>query len=122
MPINTAKLNRAIQKAHRATVQAYSQQCKAEIQADKWEWDGLTQRSTGEIVGSPRDIVDTGALLDSQEIIYRGANYAVIEWSVDYAGEVHEGTPDKPGRPWTKTALQEIDLQQVFADELRKNL
>lgn len=38
------------------------------IEAPIWFWPNNTQRSDGTIVGSPRDIVDTGALRDSQSI------------------------------------------------------
>jgi hypothetical protein len=39
---------------------------KTSIQSDKWEWDRETYRRNGEIVDSPRNIVDTGELLSSQ--------------------------------------------------------
>jgi hypothetical protein len=36
------------------------------INDEIYVWPRLTKRSTGEIAGSPRDIVDTGAFRDSQ--------------------------------------------------------
>lgn len=39
---------------------------KESIQSDKWEWDRETYRRNGEIVDSPRNIVDTSELLNSQ--------------------------------------------------------
>lgn len=38
------------------------------IQDERWEWDRPTVRSDGSVVGSPRDIVDTGELLRSQSL------------------------------------------------------
>lgn len=42
------------------------------IEAPIWYWPNFTVRSSGNIVGSPRDIVDTGALRDSQTIEFTG--------------------------------------------------
>lgn len=39
---------------------------KDSILSTKWEWDRTTYRKNGEIVDSPRNIIDTGELLDSQ--------------------------------------------------------
>lgn len=39
---------------------------KSSIQSDKWEWDRETCRKSGQVVDSPRNIVDTGELLNSQ--------------------------------------------------------
>jgi hypothetical protein len=36
------------------------------IESDIWAWPRLTIRHDGLLVGSPRDIVDTGALINSQ--------------------------------------------------------
>lgn len=38
------------------------------IEDERWEWDRPTRRSDGSLAGSPRDIVDTGALRDSQRL------------------------------------------------------
>lgn len=39
---------------------------KNSIVSKKWEWDRPTYRRNGDVVGSPRDIVDNGELLNSQ--------------------------------------------------------
>jgi len=38
------------------------------IEDERWDWDRTTRRSDGTVVTSPRDIVDTGALRDSQRL------------------------------------------------------
>ena len=38
------------------------------IEAEIWDWPRATIRSTGEVADSPRNIVDTGALKDSQTL------------------------------------------------------
>lgn len=42
------------------------------MESDIWYWPNFTVRKSGGIVGSPRDIVDTGALIDSQTIDFTG--------------------------------------------------
>jgi hypothetical protein len=39
---------------------------KESISDEKWEWDKTTYRRNGEVVDSPRNIIDTGELLNSQ--------------------------------------------------------
>ncbi|MEP0873615.1 hypothetical protein NDA01_28045 [Trichocoleus desertorum AS-A10] len=125
--LNLGKLNEAIAESFEATVDAYAEQCQVEITSDKWDWPRTTHRQNGEIVNSPRSIVDTGELRDSQqEPEYLDDNTAVIEWTAPHALEVHNGIVEngilKPSRPWTETALQEIDLTQVMSEELRDRL
>lgn len=57
---------------------------------------------------SPRDIVDTHALADSQHTDRVGST-ARISWGdsqVDYAINVHEGGGSKPARRWTREAIK----------------
>lgn len=42
------------------------------IESDIWDWPNRTLRVSGEIVDSPRNIVDTGRLRDSQDIEFFG--------------------------------------------------
>jgi hypothetical protein len=39
---------------------------KGSITDKKWKWDRVTYRRNGEVADSPRNIVDTSELLDSQ--------------------------------------------------------
>ena len=50
----------------KAIAEQFDHQCREAIEATMWQWDRVTHRSNGQVVGSPRDIVDTGALRDSQ--------------------------------------------------------
>lgn len=36
--------------------------------SDIWDWNSITQRQSGEVVGSPRNIVDLGGLYESQTV------------------------------------------------------
>jgi hypothetical protein len=53
---------------------------------------------------SPRDIVDTGALGESQLVQLNGDTIN-MSWNVDYATSVHEGVGNKPARRWTREAI-----------------
>lgn len=41
---------------------------KDQIMSNNWSWDRQTTRSSGAVVDSPRDIVDTGNLLNGQRL------------------------------------------------------
>ena len=51
------------------TVEALHGEIKGQITDEKWEWDRATVRSSGEVVGTPRSIVDTGELLNGQTYV-----------------------------------------------------
>ena len=57
-----------IDQAFRGTAIAYNRQMQVEISSKVWDWPGKTKRKNGEIAGSPRDIVDTGELRNSQSL------------------------------------------------------
>lgn len=40
---------------------------EAMIRDERWEWDRVTKRSDGSVAGSPRTIVDTETLVNSQQ-------------------------------------------------------
>lgn len=81
-----------------------------------WEWPRPTVRSDGKEVTSPRNIVDTGSLRQSNTFGIERYE-AVFRWTANYASFVHEGAMifpygDKrrkrvwtPPRPWTSAVL-----------------
>jgi hypothetical protein len=83
----------------------------------QWGWkgpDGVTRRKNGEEVTEPRDIVDTGALLQSKKRTQVSRNVVDFEWAAEHAEEVHDGYTAKnggvmPARPWTEPTLADID-------------
>lgn len=79
-----------------------------------WDYGRETRRKNGEVVDSPRDIYDTGALYDSGRDSFKitsSANAVRANWTWDaaspggyrYATDVHEGEGTSAGwpRPWT---------------------
>ena len=70
-----------------------------------------------------RDIVDTGALKNSQTIENVNPYLTEISYNTDYALLVHEGYIKKdgfmqPGRPWMTDAVDELDIIKTFEKEL----
>lgn len=132
MKLNQQALTRVtnqVNAAFVATVQEFASTCQEHIVDERWEWP------RGQ---SPRDIVDTGRLRDSQtqpfyQSIPKGLQ-ATIRWDPInpntgesyaykvYAGEVVNGLV-LPGRPWVDSALEEMGGQGfgvVFEQEAKR--
>ena len=98
----------------------------------KWDWPRKTYRKNGQIIDAgKRDIVDTGALLNSKRRETISANITEFIWDdtsrgFDVATAVHDGGRtknggDMPARPWTDHALDEIDaIVATIINEERK--
>ncbi|MBD2018660.1 hypothetical protein H6F43_00485 [Leptolyngbya sp. FACHB-36] len=126
MKLNLSKLNRAISRAWDGTIDAYAEQCQEELTAEKWTWNGTTKRRNGETVGTPRDRRDEDELFDSQTIVQVDEETAIVGYTAAHAAIVHEGyAADEtiyPGTPWLRTALEELPLDRVMSDKLRREL
>lgn len=121
MAIDSYKLNQAIIQAFHYVVNEFAQTTTEMIDAEMWEWPRPTIRSTGQIATSPRDIVDTGHLRDSQVVgIHR--NEAEVAYPVHYAAYVHEGTSNTPPRPFFFAAIEEVDWEKMLAREIVRRL
>ena len=106
------------------------------MEAPVWSWPGATHRRSGELAGSPRNIVDTGKLRGSLKVSAKFLKTRTtfnIAYSAPYAKFVHDGgymvpygdrrrsTVYLPGRPWITAALQggvsgvkAYDIQREF--------
>lgn len=130
-PQAITRVTNQVNAAFVATVQEFANTCQEHITDDRWEWP------RGQ---SPRDIVDTGRLRDSQtQPFYRSIPsglQARITWNPInpdtgeayaykvYAGEVVNGQIN-PGRPWVDSALEEMGNQGfggVFEREAKRFL
>ena len=96
---------------------------KDEIRAVQYNWPRPTRRSRGQVVTSPRDIVDTGAFIRSQIRKTTGPQSLELAYSwgggrygVNYAGIILAGIPERgyPGRDWIKPALDKHPLDAFF--------
>lgn len=91
---------------------------------EKWDWNGAegkTRRKNGQVVTEPRDIVDTGDLLQSKRRETINASVTEFIWDDDVAELVHDGGKTKkgglyPARPWTEPTLEELNnvIDTVF--------
>ncbi|QLE47987.1 hypothetical protein FD724_07535 [Nostoc sp. C057] len=85
-----------------------------------------TLRNNGDLVGSPRNILDEEELYNSL-VIARSANAAEYTWESDHAAIIHDGATTKngtelPARPWTKVGLEECDAAELMQQQLNKLL
>lgn len=95
---------------------------KEQIQASQYTWPGETKRKNGQIVGSPRNIVDTGRFLASQRRERPSATTLLFTWNTPYAATILTGYTTKNGtlipgtdRNWIKPALEAEPLDKFFA-------
>lgn len=126
--INRLVINRLVNESFEATADAFADAQTQALNAEIYEWDGtITHRKSGEIVGSPRDAVDTGELENSL-IQLKTIGARTYLYLATHALDVHEGyvTPSgnaKPARRWTEVAYQRfINLEAKMAEELRQRL
>ncbi len=73
-----------------------------------------------------RDIVDTGALKESQSIERVTPFKTVFHYDTDYALYVHEGYTLRngkmqPSRPWMWDGINELDIEKTFIEEFENN-
>ena len=77
--IDHNRISKAVTSAFDATIDRLSDEFDNAITADVWQWSGVTVRRNGDIVSSPRDIVDEGSLLGSQVILRRGYSAVYVD-------------------------------------------
>ena len=99
---------------------------------EKWDWwinprtgqYNETQRRNGQRVTSPRDIIDTGTLLQSK--MFRASpNKRRWIWDTPYAYLVKNGYETSrgsivPGRDWIKAALKELPFSDFIQNYFRR--
>ena len=115
--LDTSAFDKAVAKATQELVNRLSVEYTKEISSAKWDW----------VDGQQRDIVDTGRLRACQTVRLVSDTKYEFNWPVEYAAQVHEGTKLKgggewPARPWTRTALENVDSKSFFESILRREL
>ncbi|WP_375495554.1 hypothetical protein [uncultured Nostoc sp.] len=124
--IDLNKLDSVINRAFDVVVEAQGEAFQNALTSDIWEWPRETLRQNGDLVGSPRNILDSEELYNSL-VISRTASAAEYTWEADYAAIVHDGATTKngtelPARPWTKVGLEECDAAGIMQQQLNKLL
>lgn len=89
---------------------------KVETEDNKWTWPRPTIRSDGTIAGSPRDVIDTGAFLESIDYVYTQLDEGEHRIDVPYALDVVLGVGDKPAR----NVFQIPIYERLFPEFLKK--
>lgn len=103
---------------------------KTEISTAQFPWPRTTVRRNGQVVGSPRDIVDLGRLRASQQRVTLGAAGLSLgyRWGGSQApyaplvltGYVTSRGSVVPGRDWILPALNRHPLDVFFAQQWRR--
>lgn len=117
-----ATLKGASKQAMGVTQRGLEQDLVGAMRDEVWLWSGTTQRMNGRTVGSPRNIVDMGRLLNSLTWTKSAANASGYKltgkYSAPYATQVHYGAYVRPygnsnaaavwtpGRPWVDGVLR----------------
>ena len=107
---------------------------QAAIAKKAWNWPRETIRVNNKAVGSPRTIVDTGALRQSNLFTMTGPLSATFSWTTNYASFVHEGAMIfpwgnihaprvyTPPRPWTSAVLGTEKVNGIDVFDINKRL
>jgi hypothetical protein len=114
----TVKTSRRLAGAAQAANEAAARAVFAELagrfqdalRKQAYDWPRDTERSNGQVVGSPRNIIDSGALAQQQQAPDIRGMTAVYRNTSPYAVAVHEGATLSngtilPARPWTGAVL-----------------
>lgn len=111
----------------------YAAEADRQITAVKWFWPNQTvRRFSREVVGSPRDIVDSGQLLQSRQAPQVANNAMTIQWNAPYALNVAVGKygsytnqfgkevqPKQVARNWIDATLEQLPAARLFAEKWR---
>ena len=123
-----ANIPAAARKAADLAARAVFTELFAEMQnalgSKVWAWPRETERVNGGIVGSPRNVIETGLLRQSGVAFFPSARSARFVWSVDYASHVRDGAwvfpyGDRsrrvytPGRPWDLAVTGEVKVPGI---------
>ena len=100
------------------------EQFKTEIKTAQFKWPNTTQRQNGKEVSSPRDIVDTGDFLRSQQPGKVsgdgvGSHSLLFRWTAAYALAIYLGYynyrfEERKIRNWIKPALEKVPMLIFF--------
>ena len=112
---NRDKIRRAMREAYKETVMLIGIECTKEISRVQ-QWEGFNDL---------RDIVDTGQLRASQQIVFTDEDTsAEIQYNTEYAAPVHEGAVIKykngnrrtiKPRPWIRAAMRNINFRATMS-------
>ena len=126
----TDSVYKAASQAFREYVAKIGDQFQDEIESQTWTWTPgvTTRRRNGIPVTSPRDIVDTGQLRDSQQKPVISSDLygfsATINWTAPYAEIVLNGPKgfngaSYPARNWIESGMKKLDMEKFIKGRLK---
>jgi hypothetical protein len=113
--VPNAQINQAFENACRQ----FGEEHQNAISSKSYSWGRTTKRKNKSIAGSPRDIVDTGALKKSYAFIRTSSTRFELRWNAKHASTVFHGKANYPSRNWHLLAKQTFDLSAVTQSNLR---
>lgn len=103
-----------------------SKKFKDKIESEAFEWPNVTIRKNGSVVTSPRNIVDTGAFIASQNRESINATTTLFTWGVPYSSLILTGYTTRsgsqmPARDWiTPVIKDEFRMQDYFERQFKR--
>ena len=96
------------------------------IVQQRYDWPQITIRSNGQVVTSPRNIVDSGAFKLSQERTMINATTCLFTWNVPYSSLILTGYRTKKGTQMpardciTPVLREEFPMARFFEAEWKR--
>lgn len=121
LALNLQALDRAADRALGHVAEDLDAALHDQLNNPEWGWPGQTRRKSGGTAGTTRDIVDTGALEDSQQLQQVGKLHWQVTWDAPYAAAVFLGAVFKkrrysmPARNIAAVALRDFNVAERFA-------
>jgi hypothetical protein len=111
--------NQKISQAFEKACKKFGEEHQSAISSKSYSWGRSTKRKNRSIVGSPRDIVDTGELKNSYAFIRTSSTRFELRWNAKHASTVFYGKANYPSRNWHLLAKRSFSLSAVTQSNLR---
>lgn len=111
--LNDTQIENALTDAFAESMNVLERKFQIEFRSVKWSWPLPAEVEEGATEGSPRDIIDTSLLSNSQLRTRISPRTYEWTWNREYALAVHNGATLKnntvlPPRPWTEAPLKQL--------------
>lgn len=126
--INTSAIVSPLIAGLRDTVRDLDSAYQTAIESPRYGWPGTTQRKSGELAGSLRNIVDLGNFRDSQDVAFINPFLVQFSWGgggVNYAPQIFFGYTTRagnvfPARNPVEAAHSIEHPYEMFAENVRR--
>jgi hypothetical protein len=120
--LSLKNITAAAERAFAQTVGQFEDAARDRFAEPIYDWPGSTLRKNKQVVGSPRDVVDTGALQNSQQPADINGLRAEIIWDSDHASTAFLGKANYPARNVPLDAAMAMNMPAVFMAALQRQL